>query len=307
MARKDLLKGLMGDSPKIKTGPKAPAPRMTKGAIGAVSKSIADLKSRALMDVIADQISPGGLRDRLDDDPQAHAALVESIREYGQQVPVLLRQDPNDEGRYQVVYGRRRVAALKELGQPVKAMIRNLSDRELIVAQGQENSARKDLTFIEKANFAKQMQVNGFERKVICDALHIDKTVISRMLSVADAVPEKVIYEIGSAPSIGRDRWLALSTLAGKTKEPEMLKILRGVKASSSDARFEALFAELSTPKLKPQVVKHALKSLDGQVLGAATQTMGRTTINLQEIDFADWVVGNINEIHQRFLKDRGE
>jgi ParB family chromosome partitioning protein len=113
MARKNLLQNLMGDQPASKPADKAPAPRYSKGAIGAVSKSIADLKSRSIVDVVADQIDNGGLRDRLEDNPQDHEALVASIRDYGQQVPVLLRLDPNHEGRYQVVYGRRRVAALK--------------------------------------------------------------------------------------------------------------------------------------------------------------------------------------------------
>lgn len=202
MARKDLLKGLIQghDAPEGEPATPAPRQRYTKGAIGAVGQSIAELKSRALEEVPADMIDPGGLTDRLGEDPEDFERLKASIRDYGQQVPVLLRFDPNYEGRYQVVYGRRRVAALKALRMPVKAMIRDINDRDLIVAQGQENSARRDLSFIEKANFARQMVAHGFERKVVCDALHIDKTVISRMLAVVDAVPQPLIATIGPAP-----------------------------------------------------------------------------------------------------------
>ena len=199
MARKDLLKGLM-EAPAAKAD-SGPPPRFERGAIGAVSKSINDLRSRAIIDVSPDLIDNAGLKDRLDADAEGLADLIASIRDYGQQVPVLLRHNPHQEGRYEVVYGRRRVAALKALNQPVKALLRQLNDRELIVAQGQENSARKDLSFIEKASFAAQMVRLGFDRKVVCDALSIDKTVISRMLTVTDAVPEAVILAIGSAPS----------------------------------------------------------------------------------------------------------
>lgn len=154
MARKDLLKGLMEAVPATPPGGDAPMPRYDRGAIGAVSRGIEDLKHRAIIDVSPELIDNAGLRDRLDDDPEGIAALAESIREYGQQVPVMLRHHANIEGRYEVVYGRRRVAALKALRQPVKAMIGEMNDRELVIAQGQENSARKDLSFIEKALFA---------------------------------------------------------------------------------------------------------------------------------------------------------
>ena len=138
-----------------------------------------------------------------------------SIAEYGQQVPVLVRPHPKIEGRFQIVYGRRRVLALRDLGQPVKALIRDLDDHELVLAQGQENTARRDLSFIEKCNFARQMVAAGYKRQIICDALSIDKTLISRMLSVADRIPLDVVEAIGAAPSIGRDRWLALADLFG--------------------------------------------------------------------------------------------
>lgn len=154
MARKDLLEGPMEAAPATPPGDDAPMPRYDRGAIGAVSRGIEDLKHRAIIDVSPELIDNAGLRDRLDDDPEGIAALAESIREYGQQVPVMLRHHANIEGRYEVVYGRRRVAVLKALRQPVKAIIREMNDRELVIAQCQENSARKDLSFIEKALFA---------------------------------------------------------------------------------------------------------------------------------------------------------
>jgi len=220
MARKDLMKGLMGEN----TPDEAPArvdaarPRYTKGAIGAVSRSIEDLKRRSIVEVDARMIDAGGFRDRLDEDADLKV-LISSIEEYGQQVPVLLRVNPNNAERYQIVYGRRRVAALKALGQPIKALIRDLNDEALVLAQGQENAARKDLTFIEKANFARQMRDAGYDRKIICDALAMDKTLISRLLSQIKTTDGSVMAEVArkggktvlSLPSktnAGFDDWL---------------------------------------------------------------------------------------------------
>ncbi|MFT5631886.1 MAG: ParB family chromosome partitioning protein, partial [Gammaproteobacteria bacterium] len=244
MARKDMMKGLMNDTPPSPAARvDAAKPRYGKGAIGAVSRSIEDLKRRSIQEIDARMIDAAGLKDRLDIDDADLAMLMASIETYGQQVPVLLRVNPNDPERYQIVYGRRRVAALKALGQPIKALIRDLDDKALILAQGQENTARKDLTFIEKANFARQMRDAGYDRKIMGDALAMDKTLVSRLLSVADKVPVQLIEAIGSAPNVGRDRWLALADKLGESD------LVAQAVGDTSDMRFNAVMTALKSPK----------------------------------------------------------
>ena len=301
MARKDLLKNLMAAPPAPAEGRPA-LPRSDRGAIGAVSKSISELKNRAIIEVPGDMIDSAGLDDRLDDDPQGIEALMASIKEYGQQVPVLLRHSPNAEGRYDIVFGRRRVAALRRLGLPVKAMVRSLNDRELVVAQGQENSARKDLSFIEKANFARQMVGAGYDRKLVCDALSIDKTVISRMLSVIDTLPEPLIKAIGAAPSAGRDRWMAL---AKRAEGRSVADLVNSAKGSDSDARFAAVLSAISASPARPAV--QSLRTADGEPLGKVRRGKAKTVIELeaQGRDFADWLVDHIAKVHDDWLKSR--
>lgn len=311
MARKDLLKGVM-DTPPAPSDP-APTrvdvakPRYGSGAIGAVSQSISDLKARAVQEIAPDMIDGGGLRDRFEE-TAGLAELTDSIREYGQQVPVLLRPNPNDPERFQVVYGRRRVAALRRLNQPVKALIRVLDDRSLILAQGQENTARRDLSFVEKANFARQMQDLGYERKVICDALHVDKTLISRMLSVSDRIPEPVIRAIGAAPSVGRDRWLKLA----ERMRPDLAdQAIAAAVGDTSDARFDAVLRAFgptrtatATPEAKP------LTGAGGLTLGQVRRSGDKMAITLETgatQGFEDWLVANMSELHHRWKTGRGE
>lgn len=315
MARKDLLKSLMGDAPAPAAEASDPAAprqaRYQKGAIGAVSQSIAQLKSRAMVEVPANQIEDGGLQDRLGEDPAEHERLKASLAEYGQQVPVLLRHIEGSDDRFQVVYGRRRVAALRDLGLPVKAMVRELSDRDLIIAQGQENAARRDLSFIEKANFARQMRDEGFERKIICDALHIDKTVISRMLSVADTVPQVLIEAIGPAPSAGRDRWrkLADQLTAGGFSPDRVAGTLTG---ESSDARFEDALRIVSrrSAKLAPAPAPdRELRGESGRI-GRAKKSGKKTVLTFDAAEaqgFEDWLIDNIEEIHRNWRSQTGE
>ncbi len=175
-----------------------------------------------------------------------------SLRDYGQQVPVLVRPHPETAGRYQIVYGRRRVLALRDLGQPVKALVRDLDDLGLVLAQGQENTARRDLSFIEKANFARQMVEAGYERRIACDALSIDKTLLSRMLSVTDRVPLALIEAIGAAPGIGRDRWLAFADLlAAHPLDPEAARDI--IAVSRQPRRRPTAASRCSRPGSPPE------------------------------------------------------
>jgi len=322
MARKDLLKGLMGDGDTKPDTPPARVdtakPRYTKGAIGAVSKSIADLKNRSVIEIDPHQIDPGGFQDRMESLKADDDALMHSIKEYGQQVPVLVRPHPDVPDRYQIVYGRRRVLVLRDLGQPVKVMVRDLDDQALVMAQGQENTARKNLSFIEKANFARQMVEANYERKIICDALSIDKTVISRMLRVTDAIPLDVIEHMGSAPAVGRDRWLALAQMWSDQNHDvgtAIAMIAGSPSATDSDGRFEAAFDWLAGDKMAPPPARRKttavpVKTAEGRKIGAIARTKVATTITLRaklSDGFDEWLANNISEIHRDWENRRGE
>ena len=315
MARKDVLKGLLEPHSPAAAEPHAtppvsdpPAPpRANRGAIGAVSRSIADLKARSVIELDPHSIEAAGMSDRLETDADADGSLRNSIAEYGQQVPVLVRPHPLKEGRYQIVYGRRRVLAMCDLGQPVKALIRDLDDRELVLAQGQENTARRDLSFIEKVNFARQLQDAGYDRKVICDALSVDKTLISRMLSVADRLSPELIAGIGAAPSVGRDRWLALVDLVEATEtDPGTLLAMVTLNTASdrSDDRFQAAWGYLAgvlarRKALPDESVREAqrLYTKDGVPIGQARYDQNFCTLKLRLAHtegFEDWLVQNL-------------
>lgn len=338
MARKNLLKGLMDDTAAAEktTGetpnsgdiePRAPVadapappPKYKKGAIGAVSRSIADLKSRSVVELDPFDIKSGGLADRLEHDEADHQLLMKSMQDYGQQVPVLVRPSPDAEGEYQIVYGRRRVLALRDLGLPVKAMIRDLDDRAVVMAQGQENSARRDLSFIERVNFARQMQDAGYAREVIADALSADKSLISRMMAVAKVIPVEVIEMIGAAPGIGRDRWIEFSKRWSEKKADvgdAHAMLGAGQNGATSDGRFETLFGWLDTaqaPAPAPRVAKAAarnqapLKRPDGRVYGSVSRSEAGVRIEVKtkvSRGFDDWLAENIESIHRQWLNDQ--
>ena len=175
---------------------------------------------------------------------QDHTNLKELIRQHGQQVPVLLRPHPSQPGRFQVAYGHRRVRALAELERPVRAVVRELSDDELVVAQGQENNARKDLSFIERASFATTLEDRSFGRETIMAALNVDKTELSRLISVSRAVSREIVEAIGPAPKAGRRRWMELADrLGARGADKATAPILHDdeFRSRNSDDRFGIL------------------------------------------------------------------
>jgi ParB family transcriptional regulator, chromosome partitioning protein len=331
MARKNLLQSLIEDAatptrpasdpPTPKQKPSAEK-RPYKGAIGAVSQSIEALKARSLLDIDPHDIDAGGMQDRLETDDAEDASLLASIREYGQQVPVLVRPHPDTEGRYQIVYGRRRVLALRELGQPVKALVRDLDEHALVMAQGQENTARRGLSFIEKANFAAQMRDAGYKRKFVIDALSIDKTVVSRMLAIVDRLGPELVQAIGAAPTVGRDRWVQLAALIDEHDlDIDTLIDMIGVLAGGGDSnqRFEAALG--AALRMSPDA-SDAPKPVSKQgktggttrrtINGSATGTPFASVVAGPEKvvltlpregggGFEDWLVEHLSEIHRNW------
>lgn len=319
MARKGILSSEIDKGTRDRSIPPAPKPA-PRGAVGALQSSLTKLQENAVQEIDAALIDDAGVEDRLGLDSAAERQLRDSLKTYGQQVPVLLRPNTAKPGRYQIVYGRRRLRALKELGQPVKAMIRQLDDHALVMAQGQENTARQDLSFIEKASFAAQLQDMEYERQTIADALSIDLPMVSRMLKVGTAFPLPFLRDIGSAPGIGRDRWRDLARLledpATKSRVATFMRGPNFIKGAS-DARFEAVFSHAATtPKEArlPAPKPRTLRSGDGSPLGDIRTTTKGVTLNIASRTaqgFDTWIDSNaetlLAELHDRWTNERSE
>lgn len=220
-------------------------------------------------------IDPAPVRDRIaiENDP-SFDALVESLRQSGQQVPILVRPSPTMPGRYQTAYGHRRVQAARVLGLRVRAVVTELSDEALVTAQGKENGERRDLSFIEKALFAKRLDDAKYDRSLICSALSIDKADLSRAISVVRAVPETLIQSIGPAPKAGRARWLALADAVSKPKAMRRVEALLGsdsFRLFQSDQRFAAVLKALEPSSEKSQRPMPVLSSTTGQIVISAS------------------------------------
>ncbi len=277
-------------------------------AIGAVSRSFEKIKAQSIVHIDPELIDPPLIEDRLDVAGSQLDVLIEQIRESGQQVPILVRPDPNDSNRYQIAYGWRRTQAAKALGIKVKGAVRALTDSELVVAQGQENNAREDLTFIEKALYAFNLEKNGFGREVIMAALAVDKTVCSRLISATSNIPRKIIDAIGSAPKVGRDRWAELATLIkaqSSMKDIDALIVSEGFLARSSDERFNQVLSCLFPKKKKlKKSTSRIWKNQEGAKIAKISNANKDLTLVIdqkQAPEFGDFIVESLPELYAAY------
>lgn len=209
-------------------------------------------EGHTVVELDPDLIDCSFVMDRLSVNPIEQAQLVQQIRENGQLVPILVRPHPERVGRYQVAYGHRRLAAIREIGGKIRAVVRGLNDQQLVISQGQENSARTDLSYIERALFAVRLEDRKFPREVIMSALGVDKAALSKMIGVASHLPVELIEAIGPAPSIGRRRWMDLAELLVSADRRQTALTSAGTAAFLSldtDQRFEAVCSALRTAK----------------------------------------------------------
>ena len=257
-------------------------------------------EGQAVIELDASSIEPSFMQDRM---PGNIDGLRASIREQGQQVPILVRPHPDRPGRYQVAFGHRRLRAVSELGLPVRAVVRDLTDEQLVMAQGQENNEREDLTFIEKARFAYRLN-KQFSREIVIAAMSIDKSNLSKMVLLVDALPPELIDAIGAAPGVGRPSWQQLAELVEKAApqvDATKFAASEEVQALPSADRFKAVISNL-----KPRQIARGLPDImstpDGDRLAQVTQSKAKLEITIDRKatpDFAAFVLEHLPALYQ--------
>lgn len=312
MARKNMFEGIT-PAPRPEE-PKARMPEVfqSAGPIAAIRNDLRSMGARSVQDIDPGLIEDTGLKDRLGIPDEDVADLRASIQAHGQQVPILLRPHPALSGRYQVVYGRRRLAALRGLGLPVKALIRTLSDEEAVLAQGQENNLRKDPSFIEKALFAGELEEAGYEARIVQDALNVNRSHTSHMRKVREAFPRAVIERIGAAPSVGWKRWYDLaSRILDQGIDASRVHAEGFAEGLTSDQRFEAWAKAMEgalPPSERPQGSRVTVKAADGSRIGQVSTREGKVTLQAHSAAFAEWIESHAEDIlrrlHDEYLAD---
>jgi ParB family chromosome partitioning protein len=301
-----------------------PIARVGAGVIGATQRSLSDIRDErdrlqalvatgAGLELEPILIDPSPFPDRLPDDTDsAFEDFRRLIGEEGQKIAIQVRRHPQAPERYQIVYGHRRWRACRDLGLKVKAIVTDLSDAELVVAQGIENAARQDLSWIERALFVDRMDKAGIKPKDIRAALSIDDPELARLRQVCRGIPIDVIKAIGRAPKVGRPRWVELAmAVAGKsTLVAALQKTLSDDKVSRlpSDERFNRVLA-LTKPKVNKPAERIELKSPGGEIVARVTLVPGMLKLAVDKANseaFSQFMRDELPPLMRRFFARKG-
>jgi len=297
-------------------------PQVASGALQSMNDVISGLSKEAdelrkalvsgsaIVELEPDQIDNSFIKDRLDDFSGAEfESLVASIRENGQSIPVLVRPHPEAEGRYQLAFGHRRVAALRTLNKPVKAFVREMTDEELVIAQGNENLERKDLSFIERALFAFRLEQRGMPRAVIMSTFGTNsKGVLSEMIGLAKRLPIELVEAIGAAPGIGRPKWAALADLLERKTEADWRSLLQtnDLQGLASAERFEAIYGALKNKAARTDAVSQPWTPEDRLVSVVTKPGNKALVMTFKSADgkpFGEWISNNLDSLYEAFRK----
>lgn len=130
--------------------------------------------------------SPHQTRSILED--EGLRELAESIRDNGLLQPIKVR--PIEQG-YELVYGHRRVAAMRLLGWTrCEAIVEEVDDRGSLVQSLIENLQREDLDVLEEARSYKTLAERGYTLREIAQLVKKPQGRISNRLSILRLPPE---------------------------------------------------------------------------------------------------------------------
>lgn len=320
----------------------APSPAAT-GSMMATNRPLRAARdavdAHKVWDLDPNDITDTRISDRLD--PADVYDLRDAIDTNGQTVPILVRRHPTETGRYLLVYGRRRLEAIRmsDKVDKVRALVASMDEETAVKSQISENMARRDLSFIEKALFAQELVQSGFgNQSQVAEVLTVTKSSVSMALAIVEMLGADLVRAIGPAHGIGRPRWEALGkAIEANALDRETLAdvahnvftqadvaLVQGTAptdpAEVSVNAFEAVVtavgsaaataSKAASPAPKKAAARRTTLTIAGKPGGTIQASNKGVSLNIQGGAFADWleVEGQtlIEELHTRWLQ-RGE
>lgn len=288
----------------------SPSLRHIAGAFDTLQRRAEQATSGVMVvDLAPALIDPSPYADRMSDGQGAEDfSLREKIEADGQLVPILVRPHPNDITRYQVAYGHRRLRACRDLNRTVRAVVREMTDRELVTAQARENIERLDLTFFELARFALRLKNSGYDKKDIPSILGLDRTEVSRMLTAGAAIPDDIADVLGRLPGIGRGRFLELS--AHFSELPHLADAVRAENERSTISALEPVARVTAVTRIAQRLrsapEENAAKSpavlrLGSRAFAKFVRTPKGMRLDISDREFADFLENRLSDLLEQF------
>lgn len=255
-----------------------------------------DSSRRDLREVPIDMIAANAEQPRRHFDQALLEELADSIRAKGVLQPIVVRPDDEAEGRFQIVAGERRWRAAQMAGlHKVPAVVRTLTDSEVLELAIIENIQREDLNPVEEATgYRSLIDRFGHSQEQIASALGKSRSHIANLLRLLN-LPESVQEHLRAGHlTAGHARALITA------RDPELLA-QKVIQKGLSVRETEALAREATRPVASTKDSR-AEKDADTRVLEkdiSATLGMsvvidhqpggeGQVTIKYRDLDQLD-------------------
>jgi len=265
---------------------------MNRKALGLGLKALISsgevVEKGAVNEIPIDKIRSNPYQPRKRFDTEELNDLVNSIREKGIIVPVMVKQLGNNE--YELIAGERRLRACQELGfKYIPAIFKDAANAEILEIALIENIQRKDLDPIEEAQ-AYQMLIDEFKltQEQLAERLGKQRTTVTNTLRLLNLPKE--IQEDVSRGTISSGHARTLLGLHSATEQKALWRrIIRNdlsVRKTESlaDLRKKTGAAARKTAKISPEL-QNAENDLK-RVLGTKVNIKGTSHRGKIEIEY---------------------
>jgi ParB family chromosome partitioning protein len=169
--------------------PEKSARRLGRGLDALFSAPAASTPSdegSALRDITITQIVRNPFQPRKNFKPQDLKELQESLQTSGLLQPITVRPSPKTANRYELIAGERRLRAAASLGwEKIPAVVKDLSDQEILTLALIENLQRADLNPIEEAEgYSQLINQFGHTQQTVATMVGKDRSTVANVLRI---------------------------------------------------------------------------------------------------------------------------
>ncbi len=212
--------------------------------------------------------------DRLEGHISAEScrAEIDSFSRHGQLVPALgrpIRNDPQYD--VELICGARRLFVARHLNKPLLVELRDMTDREAIIAIDIENRQRSDVSPYERGlSYTQWLRAGYFQsQEEIARGLRVSPSQVSRLLKIA-RLPSVILDAFDSPTNICEGWGLDLvDALDDPARRQQILRVARALgkkvpRGSARNVYQEIMSAGAQGRKLRPRARDEVVKDDSG-------------------------------------------
>lgn len=229
-----------------------------------------DISDNQVEEIAISSIVPNRQQPRKKFDEDSLRALSESIREHGVVQPLILRHDKDDDRKYELIAGERRLRAAKMAGlTTVSALVRDYSDEQSAEIAIIENLQREDLNPLEEGlAYERLIRDYHFTQEKMADVIGKSRSYVTNTIRLLDLPDEIKDFIADKKMTAGQARPL----LGLKTEAEQLALGRRVVKEDLSARRIEEIIRTgRGRAKVKPvnQQAEDAVRAMEESLVMA--------------------------------------